>query len=98
LRTLAGIPPAWIVHRNPCLWNGEKEPDSHIAQISVIVGFDGLLGAPDIEYLQHRTIGRRRSRALRDRFGQQALQFAKIGDLRADIVQVVPSNVANLTA
>jgi hypothetical protein len=56
-----------------------------------------VVGAPDIEYVQYRAIGRRSSGALGDRFCQQAFQFAKITNLRADVVEMMRGDPANFS-
>ena len=57
-----------------------------------------VVEAPDIEDVQYRAIGRLSSGALGDRFCQQALQFAKIANLRANVVEMVRSDPANFSA
>jgi hypothetical protein len=57
-----------------------------------------LIGASDIEDIQYRAIGRLGSSALGDRFRQQSFELAEIGDLAANIVEMMGRNVPNLAA
>jgi hypothetical protein len=57
-----------------------------------------VVGAPDIEDVQYRAIGRRSSGALGDCFCQQAFQFPKIANLRANVVEMMRSDPANFSA
>ena len=58
----------------------------------------GLFGASDIENVQNGAIRRSCSGASGHRFRQQPLEFAKISNLGADIVEMLRGNVANLAA
>ena len=57
-----------------------------------------VVGAPDIEDVQYRAIGRCGPGALGDRFCQQAFQFAKIANLRANVIEMMRSDPANFSA
>ena len=57
-----------------------------------------LFAALDIENVDYRTVECCGPGALRDRFSQQAFQFAKIADLCADIIEMMRGNPANFPA
>jgi hypothetical protein len=57
-----------------------------------------IVGTPHIEDVQYRAIGRCGPGALGDRFCQQTFQFAKIANLRADVIEMMPSDLANFPA
>src|SRR5262249_20344452 len=101
VRAMSALPPIADIgtqSRNVCFVPKADIGREGLVRRRPLSGTTPVVGAPDIEDVQYRAIGRRSSGALGDCCCQQAFQFAQIANLRADVIEMMRSDLANFLA